>query len=538
MHIEGLRDVPRFAKAALRAIQKGISLVALKSGASTIGPTLTVSHTGSRSDTDDLCEGLFARVGVIRVKSSSHLLATLKFLIVAEVSKGSRVFGFTCSLAALPPADRVSRRGGGYPATCAGPCQFGTGLCRAIRHIGRDRDQSAVRLHQWHLGRGRAGAMHGGMTMLQSHPNPDLTVGADNKQGWNQPTGRRHGFHNAHLLLRRTMTVRARRVLDLVATADVDLTARVRASGLTALAPFSALVVAQGNSLLYDAAATDFATTRPHSVQSISKMHIHLIIGELLAAGRLTLTDKIAQLLPWIGSAYAGATLQDVLDMNVENNYSEDYADPFAGCYREEEAIGFRLPPNDGAEPTLRDFVGALTGGDLVNRSGYAQYKSANTDLLTVLAAGFVNLPGRMEAIADAAGYAGAIHMSLSPDLLPAFSGGGCLSAQDLARFGLLLARGGEAVFGTQVGSTHFTQAALSRQTLRLGPKRGAVRYANHVMTNGRWIGHGGYGGQFLMVDMQTGRVAVFLSVLENASGYDTDYMADVVARLEQIICT
>jgi hypothetical protein len=40
------------------------------------------------------------------------------------------------------------------------------------------------------------------------------------------------------------------------------------------------------------------------------------------------------------------------------------------------------------------------------------------------------------------------------------------------------------------------------------------------------------------MVDMETGGVAVFFSVLENDSGYDTDYMADVVARMERVICT
>ncbi len=374
--------------------------------------------------------------------------------------------------------------------------------------------------------------------MLHSHPNPDLTVGTDNKPGWNQPTGRRHGFHNAHLLFRRSMTVRSRRVLDLTPSDDPALSARVAASGLTTLAPFSALVVAQGNSLLHATAAADFACDRPHSVQSISKIHIHLIIGELVAAGRLALSDRIGAVLPWIGTAYDRATLQDVLDMNVENDFSEDYADPFAGCYREEEAIAFRLPPETQAEPTLHDFVASLTGGDLANRSGYAQYKSANTDLLTLLAAAHVNLPARMEAIADAAGYEGAIHMALSPDLHPAFSGGGCLSARDLARFGLLLARRGQAVYGPTVGSAAFTDAALARPTLRLGPKRGAVRYANHVMTNGRWIGHGGYGGQFLMVDMETGRVAVFFSVLENDSGYDTDYMADVVARIERVICT
>ena len=46
-------------------------------------------------------------------------------------------------------------------------------------------------------------------------PNPDLTVGADNKQRWNQPAHRRHGFHNAHHLFRRTLMVRSRSVLML-----------------------------------------------------------------------------------------------------------------------------------------------------------------------------------------------------------------------------------------------------------------------------------------------------------------------------------
>ena len=86
--------------------------------------------------------------------------------------------------------------------------------------------------------------------MLLSHPNPDLTVGADNKQGWNQPTGRRHGFHNAHLLFRRTMTIRSRRVLDLIPDDDPALSARVTGSGLTTLAPFSALSSPEGSPAL------------------------------------------------------------------------------------------------------------------------------------------------------------------------------------------------------------------------------------------------------------------------------------------------
>ena len=373
--------------------------------------------------------------------------------------------------------------------------------------------------------------------MLPSHPNPALTVGDDNKQGWNQPHQRRVGFHNAHLLFRRTLMVRSRRVLTLSDRPDALIAARIAETGLTTHPAFSALVVAQGTDCLFQAAAPDFAPDRAHSVQSISKMHIHLIIGELLADGRLGAGDCIGDLMPWIGSAYATARVQDLLDMNLENDFSEDYSNPQADCFQEEEALGWRLPKNDAPEQTLRDFVASLAGPCSVNTSGYAQYKSANTDVLTLIAARFVDLQRHVEVIADAVGYEGAFHISLSPEHLPAFSGGGCLSARDLARFGLLLTRKGRAVYGTSVGSADLLQRSLSGAGTLLGRKRGPIRYCNHLMTNGRWLGHAGYGGQFLMADMQSGRVAAFLSVLENQSGYDDEYMSRVIAGLESICC-
>lgn len=372
---------------------------------------------------------------------------------------------------------------------------------------------------------------------LPSHPNPALAVGSDNKQGWNQPIHRRHGFHNAHLLFRRTLMLRSRRVLELTLAPDAALASQVQKAGITAHPAFSALVVAQGTRCLFQAAAADFATDRLHSLQSISKMHAHLIIGQLIAGGQLRVTDRIGDLLPWIGTAYAAASLQDVLDMNVDNDFSEDYADPDSDCYREEEALGWRLPPDDAPECTLRDFVAGLTGDGLEKPAAFARYKSANTDVLTLLAAGLVNLPARIESIVDAAGYEGSFHISLSPEGLPAFSGGGCLSARDLARFGLLLARKGRAVFGPDAFDSGFLRGSLTRPAPLLGPKRGKIRYSNQLMTNGRWIGHAGYGGQFLMVDLQSGRVAAFLSVLENDAGYDDDYMTEVTAGLEAICC-
>jgi len=97
LHIEGLRSIARFHDVALRAIDKGIPIVALKTGSSIIGSSLTLSHTGSLSGADDLYDALFERVGVIRVRTPPELLETLKFLVVAGVPQGNRVAGFTCS---------------------------------------------------------------------------------------------------------------------------------------------------------------------------------------------------------------------------------------------------------------------------------------------------------------------------------------------------------------------------------------------------------------------------------------------------------
>ena len=116
VHIEGLRDVPAFERAALSATQAGVPIVALKTGSSAIGQTLTISHTGSLSGEDDLYDALFRRVGVIRVHSPSAMLETLKLLCVAGAPAGPRVAGFTCSGGgATMLADHAEKIGLTYP---------------------------------------------------------------------------------------------------------------------------------------------------------------------------------------------------------------------------------------------------------------------------------------------------------------------------------------------------------------------------------------------------------------------------------------
>jgi acyl-CoA synthetase (NDP forming) len=117
LHIEGLSDVPTFERAALKAARAGKPIVALKTGSSSIGETLTLSHTGSLAGSDEFYNALFHRTGVIRVSNPSQLLETLKFICVAGAPKDDTMLAFTCSGGgATMVADHGEKIGLRFPA--------------------------------------------------------------------------------------------------------------------------------------------------------------------------------------------------------------------------------------------------------------------------------------------------------------------------------------------------------------------------------------------------------------------------------------
>ena len=97
LHIEGLDDIERFSKAALRALDKGVPIVAIKTGRSEAGAALTMSHTSSLAGSDALFDALFARFGIGRTKDVSVFLETLKLLHVHGPLSGHTVSSMSCS---------------------------------------------------------------------------------------------------------------------------------------------------------------------------------------------------------------------------------------------------------------------------------------------------------------------------------------------------------------------------------------------------------------------------------------------------------
>ncbi|MDD0977679.1 acetate--CoA ligase family protein [Pseudomonas fontis] len=97
LHLEGLKNVPGFARAAHKALEQGIPIIALKTGVSQIGAELALSHTSSLSGSDALYDSLFERLGVIRVSGPVSFVETLKAAACGNLPKGNSLIALACS---------------------------------------------------------------------------------------------------------------------------------------------------------------------------------------------------------------------------------------------------------------------------------------------------------------------------------------------------------------------------------------------------------------------------------------------------------
>jgi CubicO group peptidase (beta-lactamase class C family) len=368
-------------------------------------------------------------------------------------------------------------------------------------------------------------------------PSPDLLVGEGDRPGWNQPDRRRRAFHNMHTVFRYSLGIRAPEVLRLGKVVDRRIGDLASVRRLTGTTYFSGMVAARGGDVLFEHYAPDFGPHWPHSVQSITKTTMNLVIGLLVERGKVDLGREVRHYLPDIGSGYATATVQDVLDMNVVNDYSEDYGDPLASVFLHGVAMGWRLPGPGSPEVPNREFVRRVTSANVTNRTGLVQYKSANTDVIGEIAERVSGRPLRdmLIEIVEAAGLEDTFHIGTDRAGTPIINGGACLSARDLARYALLFVRRGRGVGGQQVGSRAFIETTRTRKGVSYAALRDWQRYSNHTVTDGQCLGHGGYGGQYMLANLDTGVVVVFFSVLENADAYDPAYSAEVIRMAEEV---
>ena len=281
-----------------------------------------------------------------------------------------------------------------------------------------------------------------------------------------------------------------------------------------------AILVIQGNDIVYENYLRMEKEDR-HSIQSITKTTVPALIWEYIENGMIDPNRKVSEYIPEMGSGYADATVQALLDMDVTNSYSENYFDPDAEVWESEIAMGWKPDP-ENKHPSLKKWISETITSDDIKGTGTTQYKSMNTDV-----AGWIieevsgedfgelfeekiyrHIGAKQDAVftADSEGFVSA-------------GGGLIMTLEDLARYGQVWANDGVAFDGTQSISKewieqHRTDSAGTEYYLRDG-----YRYHDQLYSNGNVIGHMGWGGQHMYIDPETKVVAVWFSSHTDFSG-------------------
>ena len=184
--------------------------------------------------------------------------------------------------------------------------------------------------------------------------------------------------------------------------------------------------------------------------------------------------------------------------------------------------------------------IKSLKNRNLKNNSEYAYYKSANTDVIGLIVekVSGKTLRDWILSAVEAAGFEDGLYIASDRFGMPWMSGGGCLITRDFLRMGLLFARKGKGVGNRKIGSSSF----LNKTINNVGPKYMKLSkdkylyYSNSTMVSGNMIGHSGYGGQFLAINLKNGNVAAFFSVLETKSATNEIYKTDMINMLIEIV--
>jgi acyl-CoA synthetase (NDP forming) len=97
LHLESVPEVSELSRVALLALARKVPIVVLKTGTSRLGAQTALGHTSSIATSDVLCDALFARLGMARVRTVEALVETLKLLHVHGGLPGGRITSASCS---------------------------------------------------------------------------------------------------------------------------------------------------------------------------------------------------------------------------------------------------------------------------------------------------------------------------------------------------------------------------------------------------------------------------------------------------------
>ena len=145
-----------------------------------------------------------------------------------------------------------------------------------------------------------------------------------------------------------------------------------------------ALVVATPEKLVYEHYANGMHGAHPHQMMSVTKSFTGLFALMAAADGTLDEAQQITDIIAELNgaSAFAGATVGQVLDMVNSMDFSEDYADLSSGIAQYGMALGLLEIPGVTAPDSIYDFLATLQKDPAHPHGEIFHYQTPKTDVV------------------------------------------------------------------------------------------------------------------------------------------------------------
>jgi len=300
-----------------------------------------------------------------------------------------------------------------------------------------------------------------------------------------------------------------------------------------------ALLVVSADRLVYEHYDNDMHGARAHQMMSVTKAFAGLFALMAAADGRLDESAPVVDVVPELASAsaFATATIGQVLDMVNSMSFDENYADPEADIVRYVQALGWADAPPGSNVHSLYDFLRTLAEDPAYEHGEIFRYQTPKTDVvnwITNRATGMSFQDQMSDVLWGRLGTEGETYVLL--DRCGTLVAGGGLNAapRDLARFAMMLLNDGR-VHGEQLidpAVIDTLEAGGDREAFARGPEATGAMAADWSYRAQWWVRHTsgreaitaiGVHGQWIYVDRRRGVAIVKQSSQPVSSDPDTD---------------
>ena len=348
---------------------------------------------------------------------------------------------------------------------------------------------------------------------------------------WDRPPWNRWAFQHIREILPTAEVWRGRGPVRELLRADRDLDglAVTKVEGeATTLARLlddtytDGFLVHKNGAVVYERYFNGMEERTLHLSQSVGKSLVGAVAGILAGRGVLDLNAPVTHYLPELnGTAYRGASLQQVLDMTTGAGFTEDYTNPYSDAGKSDVASGWKpIPP--GADPSFQwprhMFELILSLGDTIRPHGeWFSYRSIETDVLTFCmerATGKRIAQLVSEELWQKMGAGESASFTVDPAGYGLGDGGFNATLRDYGRFGqLYLEHGGGIVPPGWIEATRTGNHAIFGEPYSFSLPEGAYKnqfwiedpYARSIMARGVF-------GQLIYINWQHNMVVTKLS--------------------------